>query len=91
MPRESRILMKSGETLLDICINTHMALLGSADPLTLIELQRNTEILQKAVDHWQPGRTSSKRFDDAVLELCRATLEELANERHRIAKEWINE
>lgn len=78
MPYESRILMRDNETLLDICLETHMSHTGSSDPLREEDLQRNILVLQTAVDNWKDELVRSKRFDDAVLELCRATLAEVA-------------
>ena len=78
MPYESRILMRDNETLLDVCLETHMSHTGSGDPLREEDLQRNILVLQTAVGNWRQELIRSKRFDDAVLELCRATLAEVA-------------
>lgn len=70
--------MRDNETLLDICIETHMSHTGSSDPLREEDLQRNISVLQTAVDNWKDELVRTKRFDDAVLELCRATLAEVS-------------
>ena len=80
MPHESRILMKGHETLLDVCMESHMSYTGSSDPLPENELRRNVSVLQTAINHWKPGLLRSKRFDDAVLELCLATIAEVEND-----------
>lgn len=78
MPHESRILMRPNETLLDICLETHMSTTGSSEPLSKEELSRNINILTTAVDKWLVnGGVRWRRFDDAVLELCKATLAEV--------------
>lgn len=68
--------MRDNETLLDVCLETHMSHTGSSDPLSEEDLQRNVSVLQAAVDNWREELARSKRFDDAVLELCRAALAE---------------
>ncbi len=80
MPYESRILMRDNETLLDICLETHMSHTGSSDPLCELDLRRNILVLRTAVEHWKQESVRSQRFDDAVLALCYATLAEVDKE-----------
>ena len=70
--------MRDNETLLDVCLETHMSHTGSSDPLREEDWQRNILVLQTAVNNWRDELVRTKRFDDAVLELCRATLAEAA-------------
>ncbi len=74
MPYEARIMMKEGETLLSICLDTHMSTTGSSDALSADEYNRNLDILRTAVSNWKVGNVAYQRFDDAVLELCNATI-----------------
>ena len=77
MPKESRLLMNPGETLLGICLDTHMGTTGSSDPLSTQDTARNLKILSTAILYWKKDSDKWKRFDDAVLELCRATVAEV--------------
>lgn len=77
MPKESRELMNEGENLLTICLDLRMSNSGAADPLIDSCKERYIKILKKAIRFWESGPEKFKRFDNAVLELCKATLEEL--------------
>ncbi len=76
MPRESQELMIENETLLQICLDVHMAAMGSSDPLLPEEAERYGKILFAARDNWQPSIKSSQSFDDAVLALVRAAIDD---------------
>ena len=77
MPQEAQALMDNDETLLDICLETHMATTGASDMLDDEWMVRNRRVLEIAVENWTPSSPRHLRFDNAVLELIKATLEEM--------------
>ena len=76
MPKESRMLMAPGESLLGICLEVHASITGSSDPLSIERIFRNANILDLAIKHWEESPSFSKKFDDAVKSVIKATLEE---------------
>jgi len=82
MPIEAQQLMDQGETLLDVCLETHMATTGASDMMgdDMMDDEwkvRNRRILETAVENWTPSSPRHLRFDNAVLEIVKATLEEM--------------
>ena len=77
MQIEAQQLMDQGETLLDVCLETHMATTGASDMMDDEWKVRNRRILETAVENWTPSSPRHLRFDNAVLEIVKATLEEI--------------
>jgi hypothetical protein len=74
MPKATRA--QQGErNLLQICLDVHMCSSDSSDA-TLDTYIEDIELLKKAVRHWEKGYVGTKAFDDAVLNLINATIDE---------------
>lgn len=67
---------KDEPSILEICIELHQNATGSADYLSTKQYDEYYHFLVNKIKNWKPGLEMCKRFDDAVLELAKATLEE---------------
>ena len=76
MPRQSQELMEPDENLLQICLDIHMAARGSSDPLASEIWERYGKVLFAARDNWKPSPAFSQQFDDVVLALVRAAIDD---------------
>jgi hypothetical protein len=76
MPTQAQELMRDNENLLQICLDVHMAARGSSDPLAPDIWERYGMVLFAARDNWQPSQVFAAQFDDAVLALVRAAIDE---------------
>lgn len=89
MPREARerqtILTRDGcyvtKTLPQICMDVHMYSTGSGPDLGEERYEDYKKTLQIAVDNWKEESPYDKLFDDAVLNLIKATLKECEGEK----------
>ena len=70
-----------GKDILEICLTlrtTHNGL-GESLPVTLVE--DSLDMLKARVATWRPGKPIEERFDNAVLELVKATIERVGGGR----------
>ncbi len=63
-------------SLLDICLMVHQHSTGSSDELNPGQYEHWRDILKDAVRYWSEGHFQSLQFDNAVLNLIIATLNE---------------
>ncbi len=68
----------------EMCLVVHMYQTGSGPDLGSERYKHHLETLQIALDNWEEGRPDEKLFDDAVLNLIVATI----NESKGIRKIW---
>lgn len=74
----------SPKSLLELCLNIHMHHTGASHPLP--EYDKDVRVLVSRLENWQPNlHARSTVFDNAVKELIKATLNEVA-EYERINK-----
>jgi len=66
-----------GRYLPDVCVDLHMALTGSNDPMTLDQLKDAADLLQVRLDLWYEPAGFTAQFDNAVKALVEVTLKEL--------------
>lgn len=64
--------------LLDAIKQLHMNCTGWADDLSAEKAEQVAALLQKRLDGWYASPPKSYRYDNAVMELCQAVLEEYA-------------
>lgn len=64
------------QTLPELCMIVHMYQTGSGPDLGSETYAYHLETLQIALDNWEEGRADEKLFDDAVLNLVVATINE---------------
>lgn len=74
MARKAQELMQANENLLQVCLDVHMAATGSSDPLLPDIWERYGTILFAARHNWEPPSPFAWQFDDAVLALVKAAI-----------------
>jgi hypothetical protein len=70
----STLEQQRNRTLPEICMHVHMATTGASDPYD--EYHNDIELLQWALEEWREGPAFKARFDDAVKNLIKVTVEE---------------
>lgn len=75
-------------TLVEICQELHMHFTGSAEGLMPEEVAKMVNILEIAVKHWKPAKARWNKYDEAILNIVKITLEEYNNSWW---KEFIDE
>lgn len=64
-------------SILDVCFGLHTSMNGSTDtPYSTDKYLQHFAFLRCCLETWEPGTTQPIRFDSAVMELIRATLDE---------------
>lgn len=64
------------KSLLMICLELHQNATGSADYLNAEQYGQYYHYIANRIKNWKPPLMSSRRFDNAVRELAKATIEE---------------
>ena len=77
MPSKCLELMQNGENLPQICMDLHMSIVGSSDPLSELVFIRYVKCLELAVDNRDYSIYRTAVFDSAVLNLVVCTLAEI--------------
>lgn len=73
------MIIENQYSLLFLIERLHMNLTGASESLTLEEEKMFYRILSYRVANWRPSKEFRKKYDDAVLSLCKAVLEEYDN------------
>lgn len=77
MPNKCLELMREGETLPQMCMDLHMSVVVSSDPLDDLTFVRYIKCLEAAVANWDHTNSRAAIFDNAVLNLIICTLSEI--------------
>ena len=83
MPSSTRKL-QLGRTLPEICLTLHMSNTGASDPLPIDLENELLDIVITAALTWEEGLPSCKAFDNAVLQLVKATTRETNLKRKKL-------